>query len=126
VRAKDSAGAWGPADHLLVVVNGDPSVSATDVNRPLVFSLDQNMPNPFRPSTTIRYALAQAGEVELVIYNVAGARVRTLVSGQQPAGRRYAIWDGRDEAGRRVGDGVYFYSLRSGKLEASRKMLLLK
>ena len=93
---------------------------------PRVFALHQNSPNPFNPSTTIRFELPSAGDVRLEIYDVAGRRVATLLDGVLNVGRHAAIWHGKDENGLAVGSGLYFYRLSaSGKTEI-RKMLLLK
>jgi len=94
--------------------------------------LAQNFPNPFNPSTKIEYwvpgdgGAAGAAPVSLVIYDVRGARVRTLVDTRQPSGRYRVEWDGRDSAGTPVGSGVYFYRLATSHFSGTRKMLLLK
>ena len=93
---------------------------------PQTYSLAQNFPNPFNPSTTIRYNLKEAGAVSLRIYDVMGQRVRELVDAPQPAGRYQVIWDGRDQRGTSVANGVYFYELRAGEFRALRKMVLMK
>ncbi len=86
-----------------------------------------NHPNPFNPSTTIRYSLERDGTVELVIYSARGARVRTLVTGWQTAGSTYTVvWDGRDDQGRVQSSGVYYTRLRSDEDSALQKMVLLK
>ena len=88
--------------------------------------LDQNVPNPFNPETTIRYRLAEAGNVRLTIYNALGQTVRTLVDGYQSAGDRIVRWDGRDRLGQAVSSGLYFYRLDGAHLSEVRRMLLLK
>jgi hypothetical protein len=93
---------------------------------PRSFALAQNVPNPFNPATTIAYDLPEPAEVTLVIFDVAGRRVRTLVRGLQPAGRHTALWAGTDDAGRRVASGVYFYRLVAGAHSATRKMVMLR
>ena len=93
---------------------------------PKVFALFQNIPNPFGGNTVIRYALPEDVDVELEIYNIAGQKVRTLVRGRERAGYRFVKWDGRDDAGRRVGPGVYFYKLKAGEFEAIRKMVIIR
>jgi len=65
------------------------------------------------------------GKLELVIYNV-GQKVRTLVKRHRQAGFRIIKWDGKDDAGRRVGPGVYFYKLKAGEFEAIRKMVIIR
>jgi PKD repeat protein len=102
------------------------------------FALSQNFPNPFNPETTIRFDLPVDAEVRLELFDVLGQRVRTLASGWLSAGGQRVVWDGRDEAGSAVGNGVYFYRLqadawRSDALRSAdlrfvqvRRMLLLK
>ncbi len=90
------------------------------------FALDQNVPNPFNPATVIGYQLPEAGWVRLTIYNLLGQEVRVLVDEEMQAGSFTATWDGTDEQGRRVGSGVYFYTINVGDFSASRRMLLLK
>jgi hypothetical protein len=95
--------------------------------RPEQYALGNNYPNPFNPATTIKYALPEAGFVKLEIYNVVGQVVRTLVAGQQNAGRYVVQWDASDDSGRSLSSGIYFYRLQAGDefLEV-KKMLLLK
>jgi len=93
---------------------------------PLRTQLFQNTPNPFNPSTRIRYDLARDGQVELTVFDVAGRLVRTLVDGKQTAGSHAAIWNGRDDAGKRVSSGVYFYRLQANGLEMTQKLVLTK
>jgi hypothetical protein len=88
--------------------------------------LEQNHPNPFNPATTIEWNVASAGRIALRVYGVDGRLVRTLVDGAVPAGRGGVVWDGRDDAGRAVASGVYFYRLRSGTGVFTRKMILAK
>ena len=95
--------------------------------RPEVFSLVDNYPNPFNPATTIRYALPQAADVELTVYNVVGQPVRTLVAESQSAGRYVVEWDATDDRGYSVSSGMYFYLLQAGDaFRQVKKMLLLK
>jgi hypothetical protein len=93
---------------------------------PESFSLSQNYPNPFNPETSIRYALPQDAKVRLVIYNVLGQKVNTLVDEHQPAGYRTVWWDGKDEGGSQVASGVYFYRLEADKFSEVKKMLMVK
>jgi len=94
-------------------------------------ALGQNYPNPFNPVTKIEYWVPEGGAgskagVNVVVYDVRGARVRTLVSGVRSAGRYVAQWDGRDDAGTPVSSGVYFYRMTTPGFASTRKMLLLK
>jgi len=89
--------------------------------------LGQNYPNPFNPSTTITFQLRGGGHVHLAIYDVAGRRIRTLVSGVRNAGAAHrAEWDGRDDDGRAVSSGVYFCRLTTQGFIETRKLMLLK
>ena len=88
--------------------------------------LDQNVPNPFNPETTIRYRLAEAGNIQLTVFNALGQSVRTLVEGHQSAGDRVVRWDGRDSHGHTVSSGLYFYRLQGNRINEVRRMLLIK
>jgi hypothetical protein len=91
------------------------------------FQLFQNEPNPFNPSTTIRFDVARdGGHVSLRVYDIRGALVRTLVDGRLEAGRTSARWDGRDDAGQLLATGIYLYRLEASEFSETRKMLLLK
>jgi len=93
---------------------------------PAKFSLEQNYPNPFNPSTRIDYALPVESDVSLQIFNLLGQLVRTLVSGDRPAGYHSVEWDGRDNSGRLVGSGLYFFRLSTEEFVQTRKMVLLR
>jgi hypothetical protein len=101
---------------------GDPS----SVSQPVPFHLAQNVPNPFNPITTIRFGLPESGPVRLVIYDVNGRVVRTLVAGHRAAGKHEAKWDARDEAGRAVASGVYVYRLTAGADVAVQRMVFVR
>ena len=85
------------------------------------FSLDQNAPNPFNPMTEIKFALPVEANVRLVIYNLKGEVVETLIDGTRGRGIHTATWDARDQA-----SGVYFYRLEAGNYTQTRKMIMLK
>ncbi|UCE17760.1 MAG: T9SS type A sorting domain-containing protein [Gemmatimonadota bacterium] len=92
-------------------------------------SLSHNYPNPFNATTKIGYALANIDprtNVSLIIYNVLGQDVRTLVDELQQPGYYNVLWDGRDDQGREVHSGVYYCQLRTGSFTATRKVLLLR
>jgi hypothetical protein len=90
--------------------------------------LDNAYPNPFNPSTTIRYSIKDRGHVSLTVYNAAGQLVRTLVNDvQTPRTEGFTIkWDGTNNAGQAVSSGVYFYKLASKGFVQTKKMVLLK
>ncbi len=85
-----------------------------------------NHPNPFNPVTTIAYSLPEDSQISISIYNIKGQKVKTLVTGTQPAGDYNVSWDGKDESGKDVTSGIYFYKLKTQKNEITGKMLLLK
>ena len=88
---------------------------------PPAFELDQNFPNPFNPSTTIRYSVPRATYVSLTVFNILGQRVATLVDGMEGAGYHQARFDGRMWA-----SGVYFYRLTAGNFTQTKKSLLVR
>jgi len=88
--------------------------------------LSQNQPNPFNPTTTIRFVLPVREHVTLAIYDAGGRLIRTLVNEVRAYGEHDVIWDGRDDGGAAMASGVYFYQLRAGKRTESKKMVLLK
>jgi YVTN family beta-propeller protein len=92
----------------------------------LAFGLEQNVPNPFNPTTTIKYSIAEDADVSLVVYDVAGRQVRTLVNQRQRADVHRVTWDGLNDQGTRVASGMYFYKLVAGKFTQTKKMMLLK
>jgi hypothetical protein len=89
-------------------------------------ALYQNQPNPFNPSTTIRYFVSVECDVSLEVYDINGSLVRRLESGRAGTGMRAVEWNGLDERGNRSSAGVYFYRLRAGKDTLSRKMILVR
>lgn len=93
---------------------------------PARFALDQNVPNPFNPVTTIHYALPENARVTIRVYNVAGKAVKTLKDAEETAGYKSVAWDGTDEAGRSVASGIYFYGMTAGGFSDKRSMVLLK
>ena len=91
-----------------------------------VFGLEGARPNPFNPATEVSYSLAGAGRVQLEIYDARGYKVRTLVDEVRPAGAHTAVWNGRDDQGRKVASGMYISRLVSGGRTASARLTLLK
>jgi hypothetical protein len=85
-----------------------------------------NVPNPFNPSTTIRFTLPRAASVELIVYDIRGARVATLLDSQRPAGTNEVVWNGLDDTGTPVSSGVYFVRLDAPGSASTRKIVLVK
>lgn len=88
--------------------------------------LEQNFPNPFRSSTQIRYSVGHVAQIKLVIYNILGQEIKTLVDEVQLAGDKSVIWDGTDGVGRGVPSGLYFYRLSVDMIERTKEMLLVR
>ena len=103
---------------------GDDWITSIDDSKaliPLLFELSQNYPNPFNPATTISYSLAEPSDVRLEIYNILGQRVTVILYERMEAGSHTLIWDAGD-----IPSGVYFYRIKAGDFEDTKKMLLLK
>jgi hypothetical protein len=90
------------------------------------YTLEDNWPNPFNPTTTIAFTLPRTSTVRLRVYNIRGQVVKTLMDGELGGGRHTVQWDGTDAAGRKVATGIYLYTLEAGGFRASKKMLLVK
>jgi len=100
--------------------------SNPSVELPTVFALRDNYPNPFNPLTTIKFDLPRASHVKLVVYDIAGRLVQTLVDEQRGAAVHTVSWDGTDRTGRRVASRPYYYQVVTDTEIATRKMMLVK
>jgi len=103
-----------------------PSAAGEQSSPAVPRRLGQNAPNPFNPTTEIRYTLASPGEATLRFFDSRGRMVRTLVDGRKEAGDFAVIWDGRNDAGESLASGVYYYELATGAARETRKAVLLK
>jgi flagellar hook assembly protein FlgD len=97
----------------------------TEVTSPVAVR-SRNYPNPFNPSTTIRFSLPIATEGSLSIYNLKGQRIKTLAEGILAKGDHEVVWNGKDEHGEHVASGVYLYRIQAGAQSISKQMLLMK
>jgi N-acetylneuraminic acid mutarotase len=112
----------------------DEEEARSDQSSVISYQLEQNYPNPFNPTTTIKFALPEAGEVSLSIYNLNSQLVRQLVNGEYESGRYEVVWDGKNDAGTSVATGLYVYVFRAGdpsmgtgqRFVAKRKLVLMK
>ena len=111
-----------------ICVLGDGSTSAGDglPGRLPAVALHPNHPNPFNPSTTLKFSLSRDSQVRLTVHDLMGRAVRTLVDGDRPAGEHGVLWDGRDDRGEAVGTGVYFVRVETRDGVDSRKIALIK
>jgi gingipain R len=111
----------------MTLIQSLPIDDGTDVPESAHFALGQNAPNPFNPTTTIRYAVPPgASTVSLRVYDVTGRLVTTLVDGPVEPGEHTAVWDGTDAAGASVASGVYLYRYEAVGREATGRMVLLQ
>ena len=127
--AGNAADGDGSADFDDVIYLAQGSISSTVAVEPVTLStattrLEPSFPNPFKPSTSIPFELAESHQVLLRVYGVDGRLVATLINGERPAGRHIVSWDGRDLNGLRAGSGVYFLALRAGGVETRQRVVL--
>ncbi len=95
-------------------------------NTPGEYSLSQNYPNPFNPSTKINVDISKRSAVKLIVYNVIGQEIVTLMGGDFNAGKYEVTWNGKDGWGQSVASGMYLYRLEVGDFAATKKMILMK
>jgi hypothetical protein len=93
---------------------------------PTTYGLNQSYPNPFNLKTRISYRMPEPGLVKIVIYNIRGQMVRTLVDEYKQAGYYSEVWDGKNEAGHEIASGIFTYRMMANGFSATRKMLLIK
>jgi len=109
-----------------LIITEMSSTTGADLNKPLVFQTS-NHPNPFNPSTTIKFTLPEAAAVTMQIFDVSGRLVNTLVSdASYDSGSYQVVWDGKNPRGQVVSSGVYFYRVDAGEYSKTRRMTLLK
>ena len=109
-----------------VLVSVAQEVLSNDiVSVPSQYELYQNFPNPFNPTTEIRYALAELSDVVVSVYDLKGRLMKTLISQKQPAGLNKILWDGTDNVGKKVSAGMYLYTIEAGTFRKTKKMVML-
>jgi hypothetical protein len=126
----DKLHGWAVGENgtILKYALGITSVGDNEIvyNQPSDFILYDNYPNPFNPSTTIKYSLPIQSKVTLSIYNILGQEIRTLVDEVQSSGIKTISWNGRDNHGKQVSSGIYLYRIQSGVFTATKKMVLVE
>ena len=126
-RAKNGSGAsdWSPTWNFTTQQVTSVEQFASDM--PEDYSLEQNYPNPFNPTTTIRFALPEAGPVNLEVYNMLGQRVTTLIDGEHYSSGIYEkVWNAKDNMGRELSSGMYIYRITAGNYVSTKRMMLTK
>jgi hypothetical protein len=106
--------------HITTVANDD------ETNIPTVTRLEGNYPNPFNPTTTIRFAVKEPGQIAINVYNLKGQLVKTLIDSNLKAGYHSIAWNGKDNSGKSVSSGVYLYRMQTNGFNQTRKMMLMK
>ncbi|MFC1509118.1 two-component regulator propeller domain-containing protein [Candidatus Omnitrophota bacterium] len=119
---------WFGTDNGVSKYTGEVITTSVDEEetKPEILPLIKSYPNPFNPTTTIEFELPETGMAALTIYNIAGQKVRDLLSGYKSAGMHRVVWDGRDESGNAVSAGVYIAWLKAGDVAAVGKMVLVR
>lgn len=101
-------------------------VSGDGILRPTVTALTGNYPNPFNPTTTISFSLAEAGYVSIEIYNTRGQLVKILVNTELENAYHEIVWNGKDNSGKTAASGIYFYKMKASSFTSTKKMVLMK
>ena len=118
------------SDHLGIKTVFDLSASGLeDISielYPQTYTLDQNYPNQFNPSTTIRFRMQKAATVNISVFDISGKHIRTITHSFYPAGNHEVSWDGTSENNLSVGSGIYFYRMQTGNGVIIKKMILLR
>ncbi len=128
VVAIDNSGKTSAASEGVAVHSRQLTTSVEDKNTAPIrqYGLSQNYPNPFNPITTIRFTMPVAGLAKLIVYNILGQKIATLVNDLRGAGHHEVSWDGRNDYGQPVASGVYLYQLEVDEGEITRKMMLAR
>jgi hypothetical protein len=113
-------------DDRVLFVNRYEFLSTEGEGIPTEFALHENYPNPFNPTTTLRFDLPEVSNLTLTIYNMLGQKVRTFNYQNTSAGYHSVTWDATNDLGQQVGAGVYLYQLQTKDFVKTRKMVLLK
>ncbi|MFC1898370.1 T9SS type A sorting domain-containing protein [Candidatus Cloacimonadota bacterium] len=93
---------------------------------PMITTLEGNFPNPFNPTTTIKFGLHEDQQVAIIIYNIKGEKVRTLVNDELNTGYYNMLWNGKDDNNKPASSGIYFYKMKAGDYQETKKMILMK
>jgi hypothetical protein len=109
-----------------LTIDGGWALSVDNNTIPEVFALHNNYPNPFNPVTNIGYDIPELSKVSIDIYNIAGNKVKTLVSKEHQPGRYKVQWNATNESGAPVATGMYIYKIRAKDFVSVKKLLLMK
>ena len=110
----------------LIEINFQYTGTGVENILPLITELNGNYPNPFNPITIINYSLAEESNIELIVFNIKGQNVKTLINEKLPAGNHQVMWDSKDENSKPVSSGIYFYKMNTNNYTSTKKMILMK
>ena len=116
----------GIPDSLENFIIGLDQLSVSEIIIPKKISLYQNFPNPFNPTTNIKYQINKQANIKLTVYNLKGEVIRNLISKNEKAGFNVISWNGEDDYGAKVSSGTYIYTITTPEFSDSKKMILLK
>ena len=123
----DGTGINKKTNMMMQYLNFFTTVNTENVGMPLLANLGSNYPNPFNPETTIRFTTENTEKnTELIIYNIKGQKIKTLVNEILSAGEHTVMWNGTDDRNKPVSSGVYFYRMKTDSYSSVRKMILMK
>jgi hypothetical protein len=128
-KVTDSNGSTATDIHSVIVGDPAPDIRPAIVNIELIpkeLTLEGNYPNPFNPTTTIKFGLPDEMPVEISIYSITGEKVNTLINQELSAGYYQLNWSGTDNSGNKVASGIYIYTLKAGSKRLTSKMLFTK
>ena len=102
-------------------------IGIDDNNTIFTTNLTGNYPNPFNPETTISFDISKTGDVFIDVYNIKGQKVKTLINERLEAGNHQVVWDGKDEGGKKLSSGIYFYQIETPNFKSQiKKMIILR
>ena len=125
---------WGPSPYTSGL-NGDLCIRAVvsytgieeeELSIPNRVALYQNSPNPVLNESTISYTIPEEMNIELKVYDITGKLVKTLIHAEQEPGYYSVVWDMRDNAGKQLSSGIYFYRLETPKFTATKKLIIVQ
>ena len=113
---------------LIIQLTGEaiPPILEAEIVETKPTSLLGNFPNPFNPTTSIRFEVQGSRFVNIEVYNIRGQRVRTLVNDVYQAGEHFVVWNGKDDNGQDVSSGMYFYKMQTGDFVQTKRMVIIK
>ena len=122
----DGTGINTKANMMMQYLNFFTTVNTENVEIPLLTQLGNNYPNPFNPSTTISFSNPEESNIEIIVYNNKGQKIKTLVNEVLSAGEHTVMWNGTDNRNASVSSGIYFYKMKAYHYTSVKKMILLK